>query len=156
MKRFLITLSALCCTLGTPAMASDVAVSVNIGQPGFYGQIDIGGFPRPRLLYPQPVFIERVPVGRPPVYLRVPPGHARHWRDHCYEYRACGERVYFVRDDWYNREYAPRYRDRHGDRDGYRGNYREDRRDHERWDNRQERRGDDHDRGHGHGHGRDH
>lgn len=157
MKRILIALSTVAATLSAPAFATDVGVSVSIGQPGFYGQIDIGGFPRPALLYPQPVMIERVPVGRPPLYLRVPPGHAKHWDKHCHEYRACGERVYFVRDDWYNREYVPRYRERHGDRD----NYREERR--ERYE-RDERRGDDWrgddrrgdrdgDRGHGHGHG---
>jgi hypothetical protein len=55
-------------------------------------------------------------MNRPPVYLRVPPGHAKHWDKHCYEYRACGERVLFVRDDWYEREYVPRYQEKHRDR----------------------------------------
>lgn len=164
MKRILLTLSIVAAALSAPAQATDIGVSINIGQPGFYGQLDIGGFPRPALLYPQPVMIERVPVGRPPLYLRVPPGHARHWRQHCHEYRACGERVYFVRDDWYNREYVPRYQERHGDRgDYYRQERREDRREDRRDDRRDERRddrrddfrGNDHDHGHGHGRGRD-
>lgn len=161
MKRLLIALSALAATLSPPALATDVGVSVSIGQPGFYGQIDIGGFPRPALLYPQPILIERVPVVRPPLYLRVPPGHAKHWRKHCHEYRACGERVYFVRDDWYNREYVPRYRERHGDRgdyygDGHRHERRHDYRDERRHEGRQHDhdRG-DHDRGRGRGHDHD-
>jgi hypothetical protein len=136
-----------------PALATDVGVSVSIGQPGFYGQIDIGGFPRPALLYPQPVLIERVPVARAPGYLRVPPGHAKNWGKHCYQYNACGERVYFVRDDWYQREYVPRYHERHGDRRDYRGDHRDYDRDRYRDDYRRDDRYDN--RGHGHGHGRD-
>lgn len=150
MKRFLLAATVIAASLSAPAHAADVGVSVSIGQPGFYGRLDIGGFPAPALLYPQPVMIQPVPMGRPPLYLRVPPGHAKHWNKHCHEYRACGERVYFVRDDWYEREYIPRYQERHGhgDRgDYYRGDDRRDYRD----------RGDygrgDGDRGHGHGHG---
>jgi hypothetical protein len=59
---------------------------------------------------------------RPPIYLRVPPGHAKHWSKHCHEYNACGERVYFVQDDWYQHEYVPRYQERHGDNHGKHGN----------------------------------
>jgi hypothetical protein len=99
-----------------PALAADVSVS--IGQPGFYGRIDIGGAPQPRTVYRQPVVVERVQVEEEPIYLRVPPGHARHWRDHCREYDACGRRVYFVRDDWYNDVYAPQYREHHGEGHG--------------------------------------
>ena len=101
----------------TPAFAGDVGVSINIGQPGFYGQIDLGNVPQPQLVYPQPVVIQRSPefASVPPIYLHVPPGHEKHWSKHCAEYHACGRRVYFVRDDWYNNEYVPRYR--HGDGD---------------------------------------
>ncbi|MGE5471113.1 MAG: hypothetical protein ACM3X0_09985 [Bacteroidota bacterium] len=154
MKRFLIALTSVA-ALSAPALAADVGVSVSIGQPGFYGRLDIGGFPPPALLYPQPVMIQPVPMGRPPLYLRVPPGHAKHWDRHCHEYGACGERVYFVQDSWYNREYAPRFRDGYGERRDYR---REEYRDGYRGDDRRGR-GDDHERGrgngHGHGHGHD-
>lgn len=75
-------------------------------------------------------------MDRPPIYLRVPPGHAKHWRKHCGEYNACGERTCFVRDDWYNREYVPRYRERHSDRQ-------DDRHD----EHRNDRYGDDHEHG---------
>jgi hypothetical protein len=90
-------------------------VTVQIGDPGFYGSIDIGGFPPPQLIYPQPVVIEPVPVGvvREPIYLHVPPGHAKHWNKHCRKYNACGQPVYFVQDRWYQQEYVPRYRETH-------------------------------------------
>ena len=98
-----------------PALAADVGVSVSVGQPGFYGRIDVGNFPQPQLIYPQPVLIQRVPVAvaPQPIYLRVPPGHAKNWRKHCYRYDACSQPVYFVRDDWYNNVYVPRYRTLH-------------------------------------------
>ena len=102
---------------GVPAFAGDVAVSVSVGQPGFYGQIDIGNVPPPRVIYARPVVVEPVPEYRDvaPVYLHVPPGHEKHWSKHCREYDACGRPVYFVHHDWYNDEYVPRYR--HGDHD---------------------------------------
>lgn len=77
MKRFLIAVAIAAATVSTPALAADVGVSVSIGQPGFYGHIDIGDYPQPRVLYRQPIIVERVQVERPPVYLRVPPGHAK-------------------------------------------------------------------------------
>ena len=116
MKRLLIVAALAAATFTTPVFAADVGVSISIGQPGFYGQIDIGDFPQPQLIYPAPIIIERVLVERPPLYLHVPPGHAKKWRKHCRKYNACGERVFFVQDDWYNREYVPRYQERHRDR----------------------------------------
>ena len=160
MKRLLMTAAVTAFTaiaLSTPAFAADVGVSVNIGQPGFYGRLDIGGFPPPVLIYSQPRYIEAVPRGRPPLYLRVPPGHAKHWDKHCREYRACGERVYFVRDNWYNREYAPRYQERYGDRreynrEAYRDGYRDGGRGGDRRDDHERGRGEKNKHGHGHGH----
>jgi hypothetical protein len=69
-----------------------------------------------------------VVVGAPPVepiYLHVPPGHAKHWRKHCHEYHACDRPVYFVRSAEYEPGYRPDHRhedhghhgDDHGDRD---------------------------------------
>lgn len=141
MKRFLIAVAVAAATVTTPALAADVGVSVSIGQPGFYGRLDIGGYPQPQVIYLQPRVIERVPMDRPPVYLRVPPGHAKHWSKHCHEYNACGERVYFVQDGWYNREYVPRYQEQHRDR-------RDDGRDEHKDDHRGDQRND--------GHGKDH
>jgi hypothetical protein len=69
------------------------------------------------LLYRKPVLIEREDPHRAPVYLRVPPGHAKNWRRYCGKYNACDEHVYFVQDNWYQHEFVPRYqakkRDQH-------------------------------------------
>lgn len=75
--------------------AADVSVSVSVGQPGFYGQINIGSAPRPELVYPNPVVIQPEPsrVIGAPMYLRVPPGHAKHWKKHCAKYNACNRPV---------------------------------------------------------------
>ena len=132
----------------TSAFAADVGVSVSIGQPGFYGQIDIGDYPRPQVIYREPRIIERGYDNRPPIYMRVPPGHAKHWDKYCHEYHACGERVYFVQDNWYAHEYVPRYQQRHGGRDD---NHRDVR--HRDEDSGNDRHDDDHGNGHGNGNG---
>jgi len=110
--------------------AAQAQVSVSIGQPGFYGRIDIGDAPPPRLIYAQPVIIERdrYYMDRPPLYLRVPVGYQRDWRRHCRVYNACGQRVFFVQDAWYNDQYVPHYWRRHGGppRDMHRGPDRRD------------------------------
>jgi hypothetical protein len=97
-----------------PVHAADVGVSINIGQPGFYGRIDIGNVPPPVVMYPQPVIIQPAPVAvvRQPIYLHVPPGHARDWSKHCYRYAACNQPVYFVQDSWYQQVYVPQHRQR--------------------------------------------
>jgi hypothetical protein len=106
-----LLLAAALVASAAPAFAG---VSVEVGSPGFYGHIEIGGFPPPPLIFPHPVIIEHVAVPGPPVYLHVPPGHAKHWDKHCHEYHACGQRVFFVQDRWYNDVYVPAYRERHG------------------------------------------
>lgn len=157
-KKLLMALGALGLGLlggvsGAQARDMDVGVSVQIGQPGFYGRIDLGDAPRPRLIYAEPVLIHRAPrVVYAPVYLRVPPGHERHWRKHCSRYDACGRPAYFVREDWYQRDYVPHYNDRHSyDRHPeYRRERRDERRE-DRWDDRRDGWRDGHGRGHGHG-----
>lgn len=123
MKRLLLI--ALLAAASAPAFASDVGISIRIGEPGFYGRIDIGGYPPPQVIYHQPRVMYRTALERPPIYMHVPPGHAKNWRKHCRAYNACNERVYFVRSDWYEREYVPHYRQRQGDR---RNNDRDDHR----------------------------
>ena len=88
------------------------------------------------MIYSQPVWVQRPAkmVYVEPIYVRVPPGHEKHWSKHCVDYGACGRPVYFVREDWYQTYYVPRYQ--HRDDDG-RGE------------------GHDHDKKHGHGHGND-
>jgi hypothetical protein len=134
MRGFLIAAALLGITITSPVFAADVGVSISIGQPGFYGRIDIGDYPypQPRVIYRQPRVVERVYIEREPIYMRVPPGHAKNWRKYCHKYDACGERVYFVQDSWYRHEYAPYYQE-----------YHRDHRD-ERWEDRRERRNDHH------------
>ena len=99
--------------LALTAGASYASVSISIGEPGFYGRIDIGGFPSPRLVYPEPIIVHRVKTWYPPIYLRVPPAHAKRWYKYCNRYGACGRPVYFIDNGWYEQEYVPRYRKRH-------------------------------------------
>ncbi|HEY1129369.1 MAG TPA: hypothetical protein VGF12_08205 [Roseateles sp.] len=92
--------------LAGAAHAADVGVSVQIGQPGFYGRIDVGNVAPPPVVVAQPVWVHRRPVHVEPVYMRIPPGHQKHWSKHCARYNACDVPVYFVREDWYEQRYA--------------------------------------------------
>lgn len=112
MKPFVIAAAMFAAaTAAAPAMAANVGVSISVGQPGFYGRINIGDFPRPEVVYTQPVLIRPGPVTYPrqPIYLRVPAGYEQNWGRYCSRYDACGQPVYFVRDSWYRDVYAPRY-----------------------------------------------
>ncbi len=100
--------------------AVDVGVGITIREPGVYGRIEIGTAPPPPLIYPQPVVIVPAPVPRSPIYLYVPPGHAKDWRKHCKHYNACNQPVYFVREEWVRERYAKAHPGRgkgHGKRD---------------------------------------
>jgi len=128
-------------TATAAALAADVGDSAGIGQAGFYGRIDVRGYPLPHLVYDQPVAVDQVAFDRPPIYMRVPPGYAGHWSKHCREYNACDERVLFVEDDWYRHEFAPRYREHVIERDdGRQGDSREN----HGTANGDDRRGDEH------------
>ncbi len=118
MKKILF--AALMAVTAAPAFAVDVGISLTIGQPGFYGRIDIGDFPQPQLIFPKPVIILQAGVVSAPIYLNVPPGHAKDWKKHCKKYNACGQPVYFVQESWYNNEYVPEYNKRKG-KDGNKG-----------------------------------
>lgn len=149
MKKLLI--AATLCAAAVPALAQ-IDVNINIGDPGFYGRINSVDM-RPRVYVTQPVIVERqVRYRAEPVYLRVPPGHRKNWAKHCRKYDACGQRVLFVRDDWYTNSYAPRVREKVVYRQ-----VQHDRRDHD--DDRGRGHGNDKhkhkDKDHGKGHGKD-
>ena len=122
------------------------------------------------MVYAQPVVIEPMPVAvqQRPIYLYVPLEHQRDWRHHCGYYRACGQPVYFVREEWVHDRYVQHYphdhRFDHWDREhgygpGWQGRgHDHDRHDHDRDDHgRDHDRDDDHDHDHGdHGHGHGH
>ena len=125
------------------AQAQNVSISATItGEivPGVYGKVVLGNRPPPPLVYAQPVVAvpvvvtERMPIE--PIYLHVPPGHARNWRKHCQEYNACNRPVYFVRSAEYEPGYRPDRRPEH--EHAHHGDH----------GDRKDDRGDDH--GHGH------
>lgn len=118
MKHFWVVIVIIVAAVS--AQAADVGVSVSIGQPGFYGHIDIGNYPQPRLVYPKPIVVQppRARIVEEPVYLHVPPGHAKKWKKHCHKYNACGKPVYFVQERWYNDVYVPQYQERKRRHDG--------------------------------------
>ena len=98
--------AACALALASPVRAADVGVSIQFSQPGVYGRVDIGQYPQPQLINPQPIVVQpyayRPDVPPPePVYLWVPPEHREHWERHCREYHACGHPVYFVDHAWY-------------------------------------------------------
>lgn len=115
--------------------------------PGVYGRINIGNTPPP-LLYPQPVVVYQPAMALPrsPIYLYVPPGHAKNWRKHCARYNACQQPVYFVKEPpRRGPQGGPGWGEQRRDGDRMQGN-RFDDRDNDRRDDRQ-------DRGHGRGNG---
>lgn len=171
MKKLLIALAML--VSAASALAQNV--SINIGQPGFYGRIELGDFRAPPVYYTEPMVIQRGARYAPePLYLRVPPGHMKKWGKHCSRYNACNRQVFFVRDEWYTNTYAPRYRETRGWRgDGHRdrdNNHGRDQRGgtvyfdsnddgrgkHNGKHDKHEKRDNKHDnKGHGRGHGKD-
>ena len=93
-----------------PAFAQDVRVTIT-GEvaPGVYGRVDFGSRPPPPLFSAQPVVIVQPARQAPPltpIYMHVPPGHAKNWSKHCRKYNACGHPVYFVK----SAEYEPGYK----------------------------------------------
>ena len=110
MRKLLLTLTGLLIIQSTTVLASDLGINVIVAgelRPGVYGQVEIGNAPRPVVVYEQPrvVVVEKRYARAQPVYLHVPPGHAKNWDKHCHQYHACGRQVYFVR----SAEYEPDY-----------------------------------------------
>lgn len=100
--RLAIGFAALVAGLWPLAAATSSSVNISIiieneVQPDVYGRVEMGNRPPPPVLYPQPVIITAPRVVAAPVYLHVPPGHAKNWGKHCHKYDACGVPVYFVR-----------------------------------------------------------
>lgn len=163
-------LPLLLLTLAGGARAQELGVSISVGQPGFYGRIELGpdaGL-RPQLIYSQPVWSERArgheqaehvygPAFAEPLYLYVPPDHARHWRRYCAFYQACRRPVFFVQERWYRDVYVPHYRRIYGPGHGYGPGYGHGHGQQRDWERRERpqhwerprHRG--HENGHGHG-----
>ena len=118
-----------------------------------------------RLVNPEPAALKAVPVVpdpktssldevvvAEPLYLHVPPEHARAWRLHCREYHACNRQVYFVK----SREYEPEYiRAREHEREEARREEHYRHVEHERHEERREERREDRHEHHDHDHDHD-
>ncbi|MGE5096612.1 MAG: hypothetical protein ACM3SO_15865 [Betaproteobacteria bacterium] len=95
-------------TFTSRAADPDVRVIMSTDlRSGVYGRVEFGNAPPPPLVYAEPVIVARPPprvVVPAPIYLHVPPGHAKHWSKHCAKYNACGRPVYFVKSE----EYEPK------------------------------------------------
>jgi hypothetical protein len=72
-------------------------------RPGIYGRIAVvNPAIAPPVIYPRPVVGagDTLASGRAqPVYLYVPPGQVRKWKQNCGKWSACQEPVLFVRVD---------------------------------------------------------
>ena len=112
MKKICLAVPLLLLAHGA-ATAADVDVRVIVYgdiKPGVYGRVDFGSGPPPPVVYVKPVVIAPAPkaVEVRPVYLHVPPGHAKHWSKHCHKYNACGMPVYFVKSEEYEPKKKPK------------------------------------------------
>ncbi|MGH8328083.1 MAG: hypothetical protein ACRET2_15115, partial [Steroidobacteraceae bacterium] len=165
-RAFVIAASALLGSAAALAHAGGLHVGVTISgslAPGVYGEVHLGNGPRPALVYAQPMIIA-APAGAvrlAPIYLHVPPEHARHWRRYCHIYHACDRPVYFVRTAEYAPGYVPPPRVHHHDQ-GRSHEHRDDHaydrgrgHDHDRADHHDQGRDADRGRGHESDHGHD-
>jgi hypothetical protein len=110
--------AALVALAGGAAQAQvSVGASINLNVPGVYGRVDIGApsagvaFVAPPVVYAQPMIIAPSPVAiqQRPIYLYVPEAHQHDWAHHCAAYGACGQPVYFVREQWVHERYVQHY-----------------------------------------------
>ena len=128
----LIVLAALALAAIPAARAQSVSFNATItGEvaPGVYGQVVLGDRPPPPVVYAAPLIVQPAPVivGVPPpqpIYLHVPPGHAKHWHKYCHEYHACDRPVYFVKSAEYEPGYRPDRHAEHGHHDEGHGDHR--------------------------------
>ena len=168
--------AALVALAGGAAQAQvSVGASINLNVPGVYGRVDIGAptagvaFVAPPVVYAQPMIIAPSPIAvhQRPIYLYVPEAHQHDWAHHCAAYGACGQPVYFVREQWVHDRYVQHYphdhRFDHYDREhGYGPDRHDHGRGHDEHDHGHDDHGHDHDdhgRGHDdrdHGHDGDH
>lgn len=71
-------------------------------RPGIYGRIAVKGPVAPPVIYAQPVTANETlgpAANGDPVYLYVPPGQVRKWKQNCVRWSACDQAVLFVRVD---------------------------------------------------------
>ncbi len=97
---------------GAAGAADTEAVAMITGAvtPGVYGRVDAARKPCRRSS-----MNSRCSSSAPrsnkgvvePVYLHVPPDHAKNWKKYCSQYKACDKPVYFVKSAEYEPGYEP-------------------------------------------------
>lgn len=108
-----VAIAAIAIVTAAPlASAADKDASAVIAgpvTPGVYGRVDVTNKPLPALVFEQAMFVERPDTaGRvEPLYLHVPPEHAKNWRKYCDKYQACDHPVFFVKSAEYEPGYKP-------------------------------------------------
>lgn len=111
MKKFplLLLMSCSISFMSFGVHADDLGINVVLEgeiQPGIYGRVELGNNSHPDLVYTQPrVIVVEENRRYAPVYLHVPPGHAKNWAKHCNKYNACNRPVYFVKSSEYETEH---------------------------------------------------
>ena len=110
------------------ASAADKDASAVIAgpvTPGVYGRVSVANKPLPPLVYEQAMFVERPDTaGRvEPLYLHVPPEHAKNWRKYCDKYQACDHPVFFVKSAEYEPGYEPPKPDKPGGKRRFRSGW---------------------------------
>ena len=120
MKKIQLAAVALVAIAAGAAQAQvSVGAAININVPGVYGRVDIGApgpaFVPPPVVYEQPMIIAPSPIAihQRPIYLYVPDAYQRDWRHHCGAYGACGQPVYFVKEQWVHDRYVQHYPNDH-------------------------------------------
>lgn len=136
MKTISAAIIAVLLLASLPARAGTPIINLSIGgeiSPGVYGQVQFGNAPPPEVINAQPMIVSPEPrdATEEPLYLHVPPGHAKHWSRYCHRYHACNRPVYFVKEGRYQPDFRDRRRDEYRDEDqedhGDRGHDRGDR-----------------------------
>jgi hypothetical protein len=96
-------------SLASAAEKDAIAVITGPVTPGVYGRVEVANKPLPTLVYEQAMFVERPDTaGRvEPLYLHVPPEHAKNWKKYCSHYQACDRPVFFVKSAEYDPGYEP-------------------------------------------------
>jgi len=75
----------------TSAIANDYGVLINVGQPGFYGQINLGNnYPRSQLIYSESFSVREA--------------RANIWQQHCHRNQTCTQS-----ENFYNDVYVPNH-----------------------------------------------
>ena len=104
-SRLAFALAALAAGAPVAAQSSSEWRNVTTGgplRPGIYGRIAVRGHAAPPpVIYKQPMLANET-IGAPrnqPVYLYVPPGQVRKWKQNCDKWSACDVPVLFVRVD---------------------------------------------------------